>query len=372
MDFLPYFFFDFVIFSYCFVLLAVVIILYKAKYKKGSSAIFQKKMKLTVLVAARNEQLNIQACLRAILSQVTDFELIVVDDHSEDRTVEIVNAIRETDNRLKLIQLEKGIEGKKNAIEAGVLNAEGDIILVTDADCLVGENWLNSMASCFCSEEVVMVCGRVRYRDGGSFFEKWQKLEFAAIMAFTEALFIIKKPSLCNGANLAFLKRAFSEVKGFEGNKGRASGDDIFLLEKFKSKYGVGSLIFNNSEKALVESFAIKSPFAFLSQRKRWATKTAGIKNPYLIFLSIIVLSVNFTLLAQFYLLYSEEDLQKPLALILLKISADFLFFTFLGFNPIKWLFLCLIGQLFNVLYITTTALSALFPHYNWKGRLLK
>lgn len=94
---------------------------------------------VSVVVAAKDEAENIESCVRTMLAQdYPDFEMIVVNDRSEDDTAEIVQGIAAEDPRLRLIsieQLPEGWCGKNNAMQTGVAEARGQWICMLDADC---------------------------------------------------------------------------------------------------------------------------------------------------------------------------------------------------------------------------------------------
>ncbi|MEI9943927.1 MAG: glycosyltransferase [Chitinophagaceae bacterium] len=104
-------------------------------------------IKISVIIPARNEEENIGKLLNALNEQTypkESFEIIVVDDHSEDGTTNIVS----TFPRVKLISLkDDNINSyKKKAIETGIAAATGELIVTTDADCEPGKK----MATNYC------------------------------------------------------------------------------------------------------------------------------------------------------------------------------------------------------------------------------
>ena len=110
---------------------------------------------ISVIIAARNEEKNIGLCIESILKQTYPahlFEIIIVDDHSIDSTVAIVNSF--TQNNITLINLaafrtrQSNLNSyKKKAIETGIGFAKGNLIVTTDADCIVQPRWLTTIAS---------------------------------------------------------------------------------------------------------------------------------------------------------------------------------------------------------------------------------
>ena len=107
---------------------------------------------VSIIIPARNEATNIEACVKAVLRQNYPthlMELIVVDDHSEDDTASIVQSL--SDPRIHLIGLAdypiQGLAFKKHGIHTGVQQSRGDLIVCTDADCEMGPEWLRNMVA---------------------------------------------------------------------------------------------------------------------------------------------------------------------------------------------------------------------------------
>ena len=110
-----------------------------------------------------------------------------------------------------------------------------------------------------------------------AFLKGFQQLDFFSLQAATIGGFGAKIPFLCNGANLCYEKAAFRRVKGFTGNHKIASGDDIFLLEKF-DKEGLKTA-FLKGKAAIVSTLPQASVGELVDQRIRWAGKTSATQN---------------------------------------------------------------------------------------------
>ena len=107
-------------------------------------------------------------------------------------------------------------------------------------------------------------------------------------------------PFLCNGANLAYQKDTFTKLHGFEGNDGMASGDDIFLFEKFLAhdKKSVGLL---KSQEAIVTTFPVKTWSELVQQRTRWAAKTSQLQSVPVKLIGLLILLVNSFIVFSFF-----------------------------------------------------------------------
>jgi cellulose synthase/poly-beta-1,6-N-acetylglucosamine synthase-like glycosyltransferase len=137
---------------------------------------------VSVLVAARNEETNIGACLAALLDQEflpERFEIWVGDDDSQDHTAFIVNEMRKSDPRIHLLPISEkrtGMPGKANVLAQLAHYAKGDLILITDADVRVGTGWIRTMVECF-TPDIDMISGVVTLY-GRSLFAQLQNADW--------------------------------------------------------------------------------------------------------------------------------------------------------------------------------------------------
>ena len=109
---------------------------------------------ISVVVAYRNEEENIGLLLDDLIGQNypdNQYEIILVNDHSEDRSAEIVeNCISKSSTRIVCLNLPDQLSGKKDALDLGIKSSKGEYILTTDADCRVSDNWINSFVQFSC------------------------------------------------------------------------------------------------------------------------------------------------------------------------------------------------------------------------------
>lgn len=228
---------------------------------------------ISVVVAIRNEEANIGNLLRTLSSQrypSNNFEVIVVDDHSDDGSKQEAEAWLNRIPGLKVLSLDKEKKGKKAALALGIERAQGELIATTDADCFVPSDWLENINRLFQAKETNMSVGVVALQDEDKFFSKLQSVELASVMATSISLATLGMPTMCNGANLSFRKKIFEEVNGYSGNEHIASGDDEFLMRKIRAKYP-------NTIRAMNDCVVVIQPQAtlsnFIHQRLRWASK---------------------------------------------------------------------------------------------------
>ena len=345
---------------------------------KSADSIF-----VSVIIAARNEENNIVNCLNALIKQTypaNKFEIIIVDDASTDSTNKLIREYSVNHSNIKLHALTgEGInKGKKAAIGTGIQKAKGELIVTTDGDCLMGEDWLSSIVSFYLETNAKMIIGPVCYQNEKGIFEKMQSLEFMALIACGGASLFYNKAIMCNGANLAYPKKVFDEVNGFEGIDEKASGDDVLLMYKIKEKYPKG-IKFLKNEHAIVHTEAKHNLNEFLHQRKRWASKGFSVLNNETKVVSLLVYCINFLLITMpligtlclgnmaFYPIFIEICL----ILILIKCFIDFLllFLSASFFNKKRLLIYFLPEQLIYMLYVAIMGLVGAFGKYEWKGR---
>ena len=241
----------------------------------------QTTTQFTVIIPARNEAANIKACVDSILNQdypAAAFEIIVIDDFSEDDTAFIVDALSQQHPQVRLLKLAdhckdgETLAYKKKAIEIAVAEAKGDWILTTDADCIVPKKWLLLYNAYIQEHQPCFVAAPVMFIKTAGILNQFQVLDFLALQGITAAAVGAGKHSMSNGANLGFEKTAFIAVGGYQGVDHIASGDDMFLMHKMKQTLHkpVGYLFHPD---AIVLTAAMNTWKSFIMQRIRWASK---------------------------------------------------------------------------------------------------
>lgn len=260
---------------------------------------------VTVIVPARNEEATLGACLDSILA--VDYpsdriEVIAVDDDSSDATASVVrermhkvNAPAaclgpipasdasllsppspETNRRLRLVEMPENRSRlrahKKRAIEKAVSVARGEIILTTDADCVVPPQWVRRLTAPFADEAVAFVSGPVRYAHHPSLPMRLQALDFFGLMCCGAGSLSIGLPTLANGACVAYRRRAFEALGGFSDIDRVTSGDDELLMQKIAYQTPL-DVTFCAAPDATVVTEPVRTLSDFVHQRRRWASK---------------------------------------------------------------------------------------------------
>ncbi|WP_299708229.1 glycosyltransferase [uncultured Pontibacter sp.] len=336
--------------------------------------------KLTVIIPIRNEVRHILNLLRDLEKQnypAELFEVLVVDDHSDDNTAHLIEEfIPESKLSLRLIRLAAhgAGTGKKAAIKLGIAQASGELLVFTDGDCRVQPDWLRLFAYTYTSRQAIFISGPVVFHHTHTLLERMQLVEFASLIGVGGASIGLKQPNMCNGANLAYTRRVFEEVGGFAGNEGIASGDDEFLLHKVCQLYP-DRIAFLKHEGATVYTEARKTVSSFISQRVRWASKWRSYQRWHVKLVALSVFAVNLLLfLAIPAVLAGWLSLWTFIVAYTVKFAIDFLFLNrVLAFMRRKnYLIYMLPLQLVYIPYVLYTAIRGLSGRYQWKGRTIR
>jgi glycosyltransferase involved in cell wall biosynthesis len=334
---------------------------------------------VSVIIPARNERLHIMDCLRSVTAQsypAALFEVIVVNDHSVDETETLVREFQ--NDRVRLVNLSDHMGGtahfnayKKKSIEVAIGMARGEIILTTDADCVVGKEWIRSVVECYEQDVCKFISGPVCLHQAAGFFKKLQSLDFISLQGMTGAMLQLGHEGICNGANIAYEKKAFFDVGGFSGMDHLASGDDVLLMRKINQAFP-GSVRFLKCSRAMVLTQPQESLHAFFQQRIRWSSKTGKFDGAGMLLLLLFLYGWNLLFPVLAIAGFWNRGLWMQLGLLLLwKTLLEGLFLypvsKFFGNRKILWLLP--LEQFFHIPYILMAALLGRFKSYQWKGR---
>jgi cellulose synthase/poly-beta-1,6-N-acetylglucosamine synthase-like glycosyltransferase len=325
---------------------------------------------VSVIIAVRNEEKNIETLIQSLKNQkgINNYEVLLIDDHSEDRTIDI--ARRSIDDKFRVLQLPKERMGKKEALKFGFFNSNGEIIAFTDADCIVPEYWLYTLLNQLQNTNSQMVCGPVEFYGNKNLFAEIINLEFLSLTGIGAASFFVNKPFMCNGANYAVYKSIYQDSMPFIKYE-FSSGDDVFLLHKVKQNH---KITFCNSYEAIVKTKAPASLKEFFAQRLRWASKIKGYRDFFAIYVSITGFIMSFALLFSIVVIFFTKNPELYAWLIFLKLSIDFLFLITVTdfYKQKKLLRVFILLELFHPIYIISTASISIFYKPLWKGRKIK
>lgn len=362
---------------YCLLIAALCFGFFLLKEKKSEK--LQPKITFSICIAFRNEAENLPALftsLQNINYPLELFEILLIDDFSNDNSTKIIAdfCLQNTIFQSKIevySQKSTSASGKKAALNMAIQQAKNEFIVTTDADCIVPSSWLSDLNAYIQRDKKTFIAGPVALlKTSTSFLNTFQQLDFLSLQGATMGAFGLEKPFLCNGANLAFAKAEFFRLNGYEGNSAIASGDDIFLMQKFlkDNPKNVGYL---KSKSSLVLTQPQHSWNQLINQRKRWAAKASKYQSFTASLISWVAFLANFAFILAIFYLAAFNFLMGAL---LLKIIIDFLLIAltarFFGKNGhlLGYLGSFILYPLFTVYIASSSQLQS----FDWKGRHLK
>lgn len=340
--------------------------------------------RVSVVVAARNEEEHILECVTSILNQNYPsglFELIVVDDQSEDQPPDILEEIK--DSRLRIMRLgvyrRTTIQGsKKKAIAYGVNHASGELILTTDADCVVPADWIRLHVAAYENKPGQdLIIGPVKTRSGKGWLSVFQELDFMNTFLLQAGGLHARLFQLGSAANMAFTRSSFLESDPYANNQHIASGDDVFLIRKIHKMNPAGISVLKSAD-SIVQTQPVSSLSDFFSQRLRWSGKLKRAGSPGLMFTSALVWLCKASLIASpiLALVYgSREFLLVSLGLIAFHLILDFAMLweacRFFSRRKLLWYFLPM--ELIYFLYLLLLGIMSWLPvSLEWKDRKIQ
>lgn len=361
---------------------AMLLLLYRYWWNKQAPlqipATFQPTTSFSILIPARNEEENINTCLRSIqqLNYPTHlFEVIVIDDFSDDATVATVKQFSNVKViELKAILNEKINSYKKKAIEVGVKQATGNYIVTTDADCTVPKNWLHNFAFIIQQQPTVFVAAPVAMKEESSAIKLFQSLDFLTLQGITAAAVGAGFHSMCNGANLCYSKAAFHQVDGFKNVDHIASGDDMLLMHKLYSRFPT-QVQYCKAGDSIVHTNPVETVGEFFRQRIRWASKADQYDDKRIFWVLLLVYLLNVFFVVLFVAAFFNSSLWMLFAgSLFFKIVFELIFLlpvaTF--FQKEKLLLWFPLAQPFHIFYTVIAGWLGKFGSYEWKGRKVK
>lgn len=325
---------------------------------------------VSVVVAARNEEKNIERALSSLASldyPKNKLEVIVVDDCSTDKTLEIINRYAKEFPFIHALSAKPStdhLRGKSNAIAQGIDISHGEIIMMTDADCAVPPLWVKRTAEYY-DEHTGVVAG-ITLLPFASLFEGMQSIDWAYILAIASSTMALKIPLSCIGNNFSFRRKAYDEVGGYRGIKFSVTED--YALFRAIVKSGKWNYKYPLDREMLVLSTPCTTIKELYRQKRRWGV---GGKDMRLTGLTIMAVSflMHLFLLTGVFLVIAPSFL---LAGLLMKLFLDFLliFFLLIKVGQHKLLKFFFIFELYLFITVIVLPFAVFFGgSVIWKGR---
>jgi poly-beta-1,6-N-acetyl-D-glucosamine synthase len=304
-----------------------------------------------------------------LMTQETEvnYEVLFIDDHSNDKGVEIVQAYSKQ-FPLKSLHLGKDITGKKNALKLGAENAQYEILLFTDADCRVSKWWVSGMRSYFV-KDTKLVCGPFLYITEVGFLNNFQIVEQCMLWFASMVAYIIKKPIMCNGANMAILKSEYLSVVD-DIDKNTPSGDDMFLLQEMKKKHG-DFIVFTDNPRVSTKSKSAENFKSFLNQKVRWASKASKYSDNSILVTGILYVTATAIFIYSLLFVDPKYFLNKCLVeyFCFMIVFTKYYERTFLDQLLKLFTFKAILTIIVYPFYSLLVMVLSKFSNFEWKGR---
>lgn len=333
------------------------------------------RTRVSVIIPVRNEAAHIGRLIESLQAQHYPehlLEVIVVNDHSTDETVQI--AERYAGIKLLNLQADAINSYKKKAVETGIQASTGELIITTDGDCDMGPGWLATIVAFFEKNNYVYIAAPVAMHYSGSLLSIFQAYDFAVLQGITAVAVHRQLYSMSNGANQAYSRTAFEAVGGFTGIDHIASGDDMLLMHKIARQFP-GQTGYLLSADALVYTETEQSWKAFFQQRIRWASKAGHYMDNRIkaVMLLVFLFNLCFPVLLiagcwhpRWWLLAALLWVGKTLAELPFVISIS----RFFGMQGLLKYFFFL--QPLHILYTISAGILGQQGKYEWKGRTVR
>lgn len=354
---------------------------------------------VSVIVAARNEEEKLPGCLSSLLNQTYPqefFEVILVDDNSNDKTCSIAKSFAKKYSNFKVIcsnrkkhrdALSRLTTGKQAALDLGIQSSNGEIILSTDADCVVPSTWIEGMVASFNSDDVGIVTGFSLLKDfidnsserNGindrlsrifkSIFIKLQSLELLSLFSAFVGSFGLGIAMGSTGNNIAYRREVYDKLGGFANLGFTVAEDNMFV--QWADKNTSWRILPVCNREVNVKTYPMDTFLSFIRQRIRWASNSLENRPSLVLFMVTVYGFYLFIPVVVFMAFFGLLGWTPVIFLILLKIVPEFL---------LLWRGLDLFGQkallkyfplveFFQWTYVVFCGLAGLLSKVIWKER---
>jgi cellulose synthase/poly-beta-1,6-N-acetylglucosamine synthase-like glycosyltransferase len=331
--------------------------------------------RLSLIIPFRNESYRLDPLFTALetLQYPRDLlEIILVNDHSEDDTLEELQNYAQA--YVQVIDLSSGVSGKKAALRAAVKRAKGDILVFTDADCIFPDTWLLSIAYQMENDNTGLLAGPVHITSQSSFLTRFQELDALGMQGVTVAGLFFKKLPFANGANLAIKKSFLKMIGGYPDDNNTPSGDDVFLMEK-ALQIQPQQVQFLRLRSAIVRTPAFTKWSEFFQQRLRWASKTDAYAMQEMVYAQGLVFAFSLVILVSLLLgIFHISLLFVGLGAFLVKCFWDLILLrkTAAFFSvPFSLPFFFIASLFYPFYFLIVGVMSFQKERIEWKGRSL-
>ena len=342
--------------------------------REGQSDV-EPKPDVSILIAARNESAGIRATLDSVLTQdyAGKWEVWVADDRSDDDTPKILAEYAAKNPRLHVLtirEIPEGISPKKHALSQLIDACDGEILCLTDADCIVKPTWVSGIVREF-EPGIELVAGHsyIPTEPGKSkVIVCMQAVETLIYRVAGTAGLAMHLPLTSTGNNLAYRKSFFKSVHGFDNVLKIQSGDDDLLMQKLAADRP-WAMRYCIAESTFVTTSGKETLHELWEQRKRWASKTIYYTPKIVFVLSMVFLFLVMQCVTAVLAPFSFEILIAALVAFVAKCIGDLVLILrglriFRQEHLLKW---CIPVEFIHAPFTVLAVLFGLFGRFKWK-----
>ena len=345
-----------------------------ATVRAGQSDV-EPKPHVSILISARNESAGIRETLDSVLAQeyAGQWEVWVADDRSDDDTPKILAEYAAKNPRLHVLTIRdipEGASPKKHALSQLIDACDGEILCLTDADCIVKPTWIAGIVAEF-EPGIELVAGHSyipTVPGKSSVLICMQAIETLIYRVAGTAGLAMHLPLTSTGNNLAYRKSFFKSVNGFEGVIKIQSGDDDLLMQKLAADRP-WAMRYCIAESTFVTTSGKETLHELWEQRKRWASKTIYYTPKIVFVLSMVFLFLTMQCVAAILAPFSFEILIATLVAFIAKCIGDLVLILrglriFRQEHLLKW---CIPVEFIHAPFTVLAVLFGLFGRFKWK-----
>jgi len=293
------------------------------------------------------------------------FEVIVANDGSTDRTAVICEHYSKSYQNFKSFVTVENVRlaGKANALAQAIDRANGEIIMITDADCIVPQTWIEATVRRY-TPEVGLIGGMTVQRSENP-FQGMQSLDWAYILGVAAASAALGRPLGSIGNNLSFRKKAYDEVGGYAKIKFSVT-EDYSLVQAILGTR-TWKFLYPIDQDVLVESQPCPTFRSLIQQKHRWGKGGLDMK-PW----GFVIMTIGFSMHAALLWNFIWFSFASTGAVLLVKMVADYIFlYRILSrlkrTHEIKYFYWF---ELYYTLYVLALPFLVFFGgSVQWKGR---
>jgi poly-beta-1,6-N-acetyl-D-glucosamine synthase len=284
---------------YCYFLLVFLFSLELKRDPDSCAMLPEQSRMISMIIPFRNEENNLSGLVEDLVAQsypVHLWEVIFVDDHSEDHSAFFLASLISAIPGFSYHKLPPGKRGKKAALKEGIRQAKHDWIMQVDADCRIGSKFIASHVSFLEKHPSDLVAGLVNTRQGERrFLESFERLDILSLAGSGAGSFGLGRPMMCSGANLSYSRELYYATRSFDPEQETASGDDMFLMIGARKLGRI--LSYNTCMESIVLTEPARDLKTLVVQRMRWGSKTGSYGMPDIQLLALLVALVNSSIL---------------------------------------------------------------------------